>query len=103
MERFQAFRGIKSKEQEFPLEWHSTVAQQFPTVHHLLVSMLRHNPRQRPSATEVVELIETLLGEYRVLSLDRTSYQEGCILLRIEAEDNEGVLPRTIKLIRDSS
>jgi len=103
MERFMVFRGIKSREQVFPPEWHSTVAQQFPTVHRLLFSMLSHTPSKRPSAEEVVDHIESLLGEYTVLSLDRTSYQEGYILLRIESEDNEGVLPRTIKLIKDSS
>ena len=103
MERFKVFRGIKSQKQEFPPTWHTTVAQQFSTVHSLLVNMLSHNPQERPSADEVVNHIESLLGEYTVLSLDRSSYQEGYILLRIEAEDNEGVLPRTVKLIKNSS
>lgn len=104
MERFKVFQGIKlHDEQVFPSEWHSTVAKVFPTVHTLLVSMLSHNPHIRPSAAEIVNHIESLLGEYTVLSLDRNSYQEGYILLRIEAEDSEGVLARTIKLIKDSS
>ena len=89
MERFQVFRGLKDQEQKFPLEWHSSVALEFPTVHTLLVNMLSHNPQERPSAAEVVKHIESLLGEYAVLSLDRNSYQEGYVLLRIEADDNE--------------
>lgn len=103
MERFKVFTGIKKLDITFPIEWHSMVANQFPIVHNLLVKMLSHNPKERPSAAEVVNHIESLLGEYTVLSLDRKSHQEGHILLRIEAEDNEGVLARTIKLIKDSS
>lgn len=103
MERFKVFQGIKDRELKFPNEWHSTVALTFPTVHEVLQDMLSHNPQERPSAAQVVNHIETLLGEYSVLSLDKTSYQEGSVLLRIEAEDNEGVLARTIKLIKDSS
>ncbi len=103
MERIKVFQGIKSKQISFPPEWHSTIAKQFPRVHSLLSSMLSHNPEERPTAVNVVNSIETLLDEYTVLSLDRKSYQGGYILLRIEAESAEGVLPRTMKLITDSA
>ena len=103
MERSQVFRGIKDKTPEFPSEWHDTIAKQFPNVHNLLVPMLSHDPQERPSAADVVNHIESLLSEYTIQSLDRNSHGEGYILLRIEAEDNEGVLGRTVKLITDSS
>lgn len=103
MERDKVFSGIKQQEQKFPLEWHSTVVKHFPTVHSLLVNMLSHDPRRRPTAAEVVEHVEGLLSQYTVQSLDRTSHREGHVFLRIEAEDNEGVLARTIKLIKESS
>ncbi len=103
MERIKVFQGIKLKQQEFPQEWDDRIADQFPTVHSLVVSMLSHNPEERPTASAVVNHIETLLDEYTVMSLDRKSYQGGYVLLRIEAEDAEGVLGRTMKLITDSS
>mmetsp|Transcript_22623 Transcript_22623/g.26227 ORF Transcript_22623/g.26227 Transcript_22623/m.26227 type:complete len:1631 (-) Transcript_22623:17-4909(-) len=97
MERMQVFKGIK--ERIFPDDWHSTVKQQFPSVHELLMSMLSHNPNERPTAAEVASRIQSLLGEYTVLSLDKTSHVEGNIFVRVEAENNEGVLARTVNVI----
>lgn len=103
MERIKVFQGIKSRQQEFPEAWHLTIAKQFPSVHKLVVSMLSHDPNERPTASAVVNQIETLLDEYTVLSLDRKYYQGGYTLMRIEAESEEGVYARTKKLIMDSS
>ena len=103
MERIKVFQGIKSRKQEFPKAWHSTIAKQFPTVHKLVVSMLSHQPNERPTASAVVNQIQTLLDEYTVLSLDRKYYQGGYTLLRIEAESEEGVYARTTKMIIESS
>jgi len=103
MERANVFRGIKNPNISFPPLWHETVAKQFNIVHDLIVSMLSYDPNKRPSAAEVFSRIESLLGEYTVSSLDKKSYQEGHILLRIEAKENDGVLQRTIQLIKDFS
>lgn len=103
MERFKVLEGIRK--QVFPLSWNATVAKQYPSIHEILTSMLSHVPEQRPSAKDVTNHIESLLGEYTVLSLDldNTATCEGAIFLRVEAEDNEGVLARTIKLIKEAT
>eukprot|EP00565_Helicotheca_tamesis_P003397 CAMPEP_0185732652 /NCGR_PEP_ID=MMETSP1171-20130828/17003_1 /TAXON_ID=374046 /ORGANISM="Helicotheca tamensis, Strain CCMP826" /LENGTH=127 /DNA_ID=CAMNT_0028402199 /DNA_START=105 /DNA_END=485 /DNA_ORIENTATION=+ len=68
------------------------------------MAMLSVSPSERPSAGAVASQIDALLGEYTVLSLDRSHHQkEGSVLLRVEANDSEGVLPRTIKLIKEAS
>ena len=47
--------------------------------------------------------IESLLNEYTVLSLDHTTAQEGSIFIRIEADDNDGILARTTKIIQEAA
>jgi len=103
MERLQVFDGIRS--QVFPSEWHSTVGKQFPSIHSLLLAMLSPHPTNRPSSTDVVIQIKSFLSEYTVLSLtlDSSSKREGSIFLRVEADDNEGVLARTMKLMKDTA
>jgi len=102
MERFKAFEGIRKN--TFPDQWHKSVATPFPSIHNLVCKMLSHNPKDRPSSASVANEIEALLSEYTVLSLDRaTTRQEGSLFLRVEAVDKEGILARTIKLIKDTA
>jgi len=101
MERMYVFEGIRRKSFVFPEKWHLTVATEFPSVHSLLVRMLSHDPKSRPSAADVAADIESLLSEYTVLSLDPSSMMDGLIFLRVEADDTEGALARTVKIIKD--
>jgi serine/threonine protein kinase len=105
MERCAVFDGIRQKVPVFPDAWHSSMARKLPTLHSLLVSMLSHDPKQRPTASEVASCVEALLSEYTVQSLGG-SFQssEGVRILRVEAEDkNQSVLERTIQIIQDAS
>eukprot|EP00978_Attheya_sp_CCMP212_P012528 scaffold31283_cov52-Attheya_sp.AAC.2 len=101
MEKHKMFHNIRNC--IFPPDWEDTVAASFPSLHILLEAMLSHDPSKRPSSAAVADQIETLLGEYTVLSLDRRRRQEGSVLLRVEALDEEGVLPRTIRIIKDTA
>jgi len=60
--------------------------------------MLPWIPIERPSASEITIHIESLLNKYTVLSLDQTTDQEGSIFIRIEADNNEGVLAQTTNI-----
>jgi hypothetical protein len=88
----------------FPFEWHQGVATEFPELHALLVRMLSKVPQNRPSSATIAEQIDNLLGKMTVLSLDRSkSRGDGAVLLRVEAlQDVEGVLPRTVQLIKSA-
>jgi len=101
MERFKVLEGIRKR--VFPLAWKATVAKQFSSINEILTSMLSRVPQERPSAADVANHIESLLGEYTVLSLDHTTTREGSFFLRVEAEDTDGVLARTIKLIKEAA
>lgn len=105
MERYLVFENVRKR--IFPPQWYKRVAQSFPSLHVLINSMLSDIPSERPSADAVADSIEALLAEYTVqsLSLDRLTSQrrEGSLLLRVEAMDVEGILPRTVKIIKESS
>jgi len=100
MERHMVFKGIRKR--TFPEQWHETVAVAFPTLHALLMKMLSSDPSERPTSADVANHIDGLLGEYTVLSLDRTHRREGSVLLRVEAIESEGVLRRTTQMIKDA-
>jgi serine/threonine protein kinase len=100
MERHLVFKGIRRR--SFPDQWHNTVAKNFPSLHALVMIMLSPNPSERPSSAAVANHIDTLLSEYTVLSLDHTKRQDSSVLLRVEADDNEGILQRTIKMIKEA-
>ena len=103
MERIKVFEGIRRRTIYIPSKWHQNVANHFPSIHTLLITMLSHDPKTRPTAAEVTTHIESLLSEYTVHSLDQSLQYEDSIFLRIEAEDNENALARTINVIRGSS
>jgi len=104
MERCAVFDGIRQKVPVFPDDWYSSIASKFPTLHRLLVNMLSHHPKQRPTASEVVSCMEALLSEYTVQSLGGSFHSEGARILRVEAEDNyEMTLEKTIRIIQDAS
>lgn len=103
MERFLVFKNLRKR--IYPQQWHDGVAQSFPTLHSLMNSMLSDVPSERPCADEVADSIEALLAEYTVQSLDRLTSQrrKDLLLLRVEADDIEGILPKTIKVIKEAS
>lgn len=104
MERYKAFEGIRQHDPViFPYEWYNTVAKQFPSIHVLILRMLSHSPKERPTAAIVENKIELFLSEYTVRSLDSYSWTEDSIFLRVEAENADGILAKTKKLIEAAS
>ena len=103
MERYLVFEGIRKH--EFPEQWYEGVAKSFPLLHSTINTMLSDIPSKRPSADAVAQKIEAILSEYTVQSLDRLTSQrrKDSLLLRVEAVDIEGILPNTIKIIKEVS
>lgn len=100
MERFKVFQGIRSRTPRFPEKWDMTVAKQCPAIHTIALKMLSHTPKDRPTAAEIVNYIEALVSEFTVHSLDPTSLLEGTVYIRVETDDSEGAMARTIAAIR---
>ena len=101
MERHIVFSKIRNH--DFPETWTNGVAKAFPSLHSMLHSMLCKIPSSRPSASAVATHMQTLMGEFTVLSIDKSHSERGATLLRIEADPVDGILTRTIKLINDSA
>jgi serine/threonine protein kinase len=102
MERCERFGDIRK--QKFPAYWISSVKKSFPKMHELLVCMLSESASERPSANEVFDEVDSLLGEYSVQSLDKAwGKKEGVILLRVEADDHPDVLSRCNAIIKDAA
>ncbi len=101
MEKYQEF--VKIRKGQFPNYWNSNIKKSFPTLHDLLVRMTSHTSSQRPSAALVSEHIDSLLAEYSVQSLDKSWGEKGALLIRVEAEEAEGVLAKSRKLIKEST
>lgn len=99
MERHIVFSNLRKN--QFPESWMNGVAKNFPSVHLMLEAMLSTVPHVRPSANDVAHRIENLLGEFTLLSIDKTFSDRSSLLLRVEADSSDGVLHRTIKLIKD--
>ena len=92
------------RDHSFPKDWVETVGVSFPTLQDLICSMLSRTPSARPTAKTVVEAIQSILGEFTLVSID-SSMHEGpdMILLRVEADHEEDVLGRTMELIRSAA
>lgn len=101
MERYKSFAGIRKG--HFPAYWDSHVKTAFPTLHTLLVQMILDSAAKRPSADAVSDHIDSLLREYSVQSLDKSWEKEGAVLLRVEAEEKEGILGCAMKHIKDAA
>ena len=101
MERNIVFSRLRQR--EFPLEWQTNVATSFPIVHNLVTAMLSPRAQDRPSAETVASRVESLLGEYTVLYLDRKGHKDGSTLIRVEAVAHEGILPQTIQVIKEAA
>jgi len=101
MERYKEFGGIRKG--HFPNYWISHVETSFATMHDLLVQMISDSPSQRPSADAVSDHVDSLLREYSVQSLDKSWGKKGALLLRVEAEEKEGILAHAMKLIKDAA
>jgi len=88
----------------FPKDWQRTVSSTMPTVHALIQGMLSPDASERPTSDLVSSVIDGQLAEF-VFSLDLSSVvQRGrSLLLRVEAADSEGILTRTINLIKEAS
>jgi len=101
MERHMVFSRLRQR--EFPKDWKAGVAKLFPGLHAMLNTMLSPKPSDRPSAQVIVNQMEKLLSEFTVQSIDASLQENSSCLLRVEAEPNDGVLAKTIKLIRESA
>jgi hypothetical protein len=101
MERHIVFSKLRRR--EFPEAWINGVAKAFPSLQTMLMSMLSPKSSERPSADSVASHMESLLSEFTVLSLDKSHSERGATLLRVEADASDGILTRTIQLIRDAA
>ena len=100
MERHIVFSRVRNR--DFPDTWKSTVAKAFPELQLMLESMLSPKPSDRPSAETVASHMKSLISEFTVQSIDKSHSDRGATLLRVEAASNdEGILNRTIKLIKE--
>lgn len=99
MERYSVFSGLRQR--VFPTQWVLTVASSFPTLHDLIYAMLSPAPSERPTSAVIASHINKLLGEF-VFSLGSGWERKGeqTLLLRVEAVDVEGILSRTISMIK---
>ncbi|KAL3795640.1 hypothetical protein HJC23_002047 [Cyclotella cryptica] len=100
-ERYKEFSEIRGG--RFPAYWESHVKKLFPSLHDILVRMISPSPSKRPTAADVSEHIDKLLGEYSVQSLDKAWGKKGAILLRVETDEAEGVLAGAMKLIKTAA
>ena len=102
MERHIMFSRLRQG--TIPEEWATKVAGSFPILHSMLSAMLSPTPAERPSADDVVRMMDKLLGEFTIQSLDQSLQdQSSMLLLRVEAEPSDHVLIRTMQLIKDSA
>lgn len=90
------------RDYRFPDDWEKKVGAAFPTLKGLITRMLSKKPAERPTAETIVTEIQSILGEFTILSLDSQHGPE-VILLRVEAENRDDALGHTIKLIRSAS
>jgi serine/threonine protein kinase len=100
MERYTEFGNIRKG--RFPAYWMSDVKPSFPTMHDILVQMLSDSPSKRPTASVVSDQVDSILREYSIQSLDKSWEKKGALLLRVEAQEKEGVLQDTMKIIKDA-
>jgi hypothetical protein len=85
---------------EFPVDFDKLVGNAFPTLGPLLLSMLKVDPSERPTASSIVSHIKSVLSEYTILSLDESQHQGADkMLLRIEAEHCADALTLTIDAV----
>jgi serine/threonine protein kinase len=101
-------RGIclsQLREHKFPIDWEQVVGDNFSTMKELIIRMLSWRPSERPTADSVVRQIQSVLGEYRVSSLDKQHFEgkPDMIILRVEAIHRDDALSTTMKLIREES
>jgi serine/threonine protein kinase len=102
MERHIMFSRLRQG--VIPDEWATNVAGSFPILNSMLSAMLSPIPSERPSADDVVRMMDKLLGEFTIQSLDQSLQdQSSTLLLRVEAEPSDHVLNRTMQLIKDSA
>ena len=98
MERHIVLARVRNR--DFPDTWKTSMAKSFPELQTMLEAMLSPKPTERPSAETVASYMKSLMSEFTVQSIDNS--HGGATLLRVEAASNdEGILNRTIKLIKD--
>jgi serine/threonine protein kinase len=92
----------KLRDHIFPSDWDTAVGIAFPTVKPLVIDMLSRNPSKRPSAESTARYIQSILGEFTLVSLDLHHFESpDIVLLRVEAEHRDDVLQHTMQLIRE--
>jgi len=90
----------------YPQKWEATIPHTSPLIHDLLVRMLFQDPTQRPDAAAIVSAAELLLGDFTLLSLDKSAFsdRQNTTFLRIETVRVEGIaLPETIQMIKKAA
>lgn len=86
----------------FPSDWSMVVGGEFPSLQPLILSMTDTCPADRPTAVKVAQLIQSIVGQFTIQSLDLKRVSD-TILLRVEAEQQDDALQNTMQCIQDFS
>ena len=87
----------------FPKDWTDVVGSSFPTLKELICRMLSRKPSDRPCAKTVAQAIQSVLGEFTIVSLDSDKHGPDTIMLRVEAESRGDALGHTMELIKSAA
>ena len=88
----------------FPDDWATHVSIGFPTIKDLIMQMLSRTPSSRPTAESVSRHIQSILGEFTLVSLDEQYHLRSDIsLLRVEAKNHKNILQHVMQLIQDET
>ena len=88
----------------FPDDWATHVGIGFPTIKELIMQMLSRTPSSRPTAESVSRHIQSILGEFTLVSLDEQYHLRSDIsLLRVEAKNHKNILQHVMQLIQDET
>eukprot|EP00538_Stauroneis_constricta_P002462 CAMPEP_0119554348 /NCGR_PEP_ID=MMETSP1352-20130426/6863_1 /TAXON_ID=265584 /ORGANISM="Stauroneis constricta, Strain CCMP1120" /LENGTH=497 /DNA_ID=CAMNT_0007600923 /DNA_START=1 /DNA_END=1494 /DNA_ORIENTATION=+ len=102
MERHIVLSNLRK--QLYPEDWMTKIPQDFPLLHDLLQSMMSDAPKDRPSATSIVNIVETILEEFTISSLDLPPSDETShfMFLRVEAKPQSNIMQKTMMDIQES-
>jgi len=103
MERNIVLSQLRNK-RIFPEQWHSLICTVYPSLHQLVSNMLSFQPSDRPNAHTITQIIDSLLEEHTLFSINDTDESNGSVFyIKVKSKLIDDVLQQTKKLIRDAA